>query len=258
VLPGSKELSMSRSRSTSTRHRFIPQIEALEDRRVPTVLALPIHLPTIPQGGHIHVQPPLFHKTQIRAVTFDPGTLLGVTAGELKFFLSLAVANQTINETQKVKILGFPVKFHVTVSNLQVTNVQIPPQVSRTTVTIKAVFGVSSKLGAFSGTLQFTVQPLVQAAFRWNPPLPFVESPQTLVKAVVLPQNIAVTELNIANVPSAISNIGTVQNWLSHQLTVAPIDVTAFVQVYLQHGGTLPSGSTSTFPHGLRGVRAHG
>jgi hypothetical protein len=53
MLPGSKEFPMSRSRPTSARHRFIPQVEALEDRRVPTILPVPIHLPLMHMPVHI-------------------------------------------------------------------------------------------------------------------------------------------------------------------------------------------------------------
>jgi hypothetical protein len=69
-----------------------------------------------------------------------------------------------------------------------------------------------------------------------------------LVTAVVLPQNINVTALNINHVPHWLSNLAQVRSFLSHQLTVVPINVTAFVQFYLQHGGTLPSTAPSSLP----------
>jgi hypothetical protein len=242
---------MSRLRPTSARNRFIPQVEALEDRRVPAAFLFPIHLaPGIPS---IILHLPGVHITPfsvLTTVTFDPGTLPGVTAAELKSLLSVAVAGQTFHDSQSVHLGPFRigVTFHETVSNLQVTNVQVPPQVSRTTVTIQAAFDVRSTLGAFSGTLQFSVQPLVLAVFK-SPKGQLVESAQNLVAAEVLP-NIAVTNVHIGGVPSAITNSGTIQHWLSQQLLANPINITAFLRLYLQNGGTLPSSSTGLLhPH---------
>jgi hypothetical protein len=254
VLRDSKEFLMSRSRPTSSRHCFIPQVEALEDRRVPAAFLFPIHLAPgissiILHLPGVHLPPASFLTT----VTFDPGTLPGVTAAELKSLLSAAVVGQTFHETQTVKIkLGFftvGVTFHETVSNLQVKAVQVPPQVSRTTVTIQADFGVRSRLGGVSGTLLFTVQPLVLAVFT-SPGGQLVESAQNLVDAEVLPQNIGLPKVHIGGVPDAITNPGTIKHWLSQQLPTAPIDVTVFLKLYLANGGTLPSSSTGFLhPH---------
>jgi hypothetical protein len=218
---------MSRS-TTSARCRFTPRLEALEDRSLlsttlpGSLLHLPSHAGVLGKlSGNI---PPIQFQT---TVTVDPGTLPGVTAGLLRFFLSAAVANRTISENRGGD--------HVKVSNLQITDLKVPPQVSRTTVALAADIKYRKTRGfpqfSVSGHLAFTVQPLLQVTRQGT----------TLVKAVVLPQNITVTHLSIPHVPSWLANNGKIRDWLSHQLTVNPIDVTFFVQFYLQHGGTLPS-----------------
>jgi hypothetical protein len=221
--------------------------------------------------GHISVSD---FPTIVDTETLDPSTLPGVTADELKSFLAPAVANLTVDNTVTVgiqeTILGVPVDvgvdFHVHVSNLQVLDVQVPPQVSRTTVTLQADVTVTSRLGAVGGTLQFTVQPLVQVDFLSNAILERfgkdVPTAQNLLSAVVLPQNIQVTQVNIDNVPSALTDNATVMGWVTQLLNVAPIDVTGLVRFYLQQGGTLPPAHSPTFfplgrlhfPNGLRKV----
>jgi hypothetical protein len=244
---------MSRLRPTSARSRFIPQVEALEDRRVPAAFLVPIHPAPGISSIVFHLPGVLIPPTSVlTTVTFDPGLLPGVTPAQVVAAAAPTLAGQTFHETQTVKIkIGFikvGVTFHETVSNLKVIDVKVPPQVSRTTITVQADFGVTSRLGAFSGTLQFTVQPLVLAVFK-SPKGQLVESAQNLVAAEVLP-NIAVTNVHIGGVPGAITNSGTIQHWLSQQLLANPINITAFLRLYLQNGGTLPSSSTGLLhPH---------
>jgi hypothetical protein len=321
---------MSRSRPTSTRHRFLPQVESLEDRRVPAILPIgihlpPIHLPAAPVDGvqaagvHLGIHLPPIHLpaapvdgvqaavgqlgihlppihlpgpshvnhghharhghssipkgslgTVVDMETLDPGTLPGVTADELKSFLSPAVANLSIDNTVSAGVeqqigpvtVTVGVDFHVHVSNLRVLDVQVPPQVSHTTVTLQADVSVTSRLGAVGGTIQFTVQPLVQVDLLSMPMLELlgkdVPTAQNLLSARVLPQNIQVTQVHIDNVPSALTDNGTVLGWVTQMMNVAPIDVTGLVQFYLQQGGTLPPAHSQTIFHIPRGIHFPG
>src|SRR5262249_2142729 len=212
----SEEFPMKCSPSPTSRHRYIPEVEALEDRRVPTALPLPLQMPSSqpPLATH-RLGPIISSKSLVQTITFDPGTLPGVTATELEFYLTAAVAHYSISENRGGD--------HVKVYHLQVKDVQIPPLVSRTTIALHADFKYRKTRGLVQfqtgGSLDFTVQPLIRATLRLG----------HVLKAVILPQNLTVTALNVNRVPGWLSNSSKIRDWLSHQRTVAPVHVPGFV-----------------------------